>query len=136
MTGNSQRALRGQFVSPPQRHDGTKRVKVRVAFSEAVEESPKNVGEHGVRVEGGEVISVRPVVGQAPGKGTRSASGRKGETKDGEVVWEFEIEPDSHGDLTISLEAGARATRRARSAPRTAARCRRGSRLRCRVRSR
>ena len=106
MTGNSQRALSGQFVSPPQRHDGTKRVKVRVAFSEAVEESPKNVGEHGVRVEGGEVISVRPVVGQAPGKGTRSASGRKGETKDREVVWEFEIEPDSHGDLTVSLEAG------------------------------
>ena len=106
MTGNSQRALTAQFVSPPQRHDGTKRVKVWVAFSEAVEESPKNVGEHGVRVEGGEVISVRPVVGQAPGKGTRSASGRKGETKDREVVWEFEIEPDSHADVTVSLEAG------------------------------
>ena len=102
MTGNSQRALTAQFASQPDQHDGSKRIKVRVVFSEAVDESPENVGEHGVDVEGGEVTSARPVDGNAPGgaarKGTRSAGG--------EVVWEFEIEPDSHGDVTVSLEAG------------------------------
>ena len=102
MTGNSQRALTAQFASQPDQHDGSKRIKVRVVFSEAVDESPENVGEHGVDVEGGEVTSARPVDGNAPGgaarKGTRSAGG--------EVVWEFEIEPDSDGDVTVSLEAG------------------------------
>ena len=99
---SAQRALQGRFVSPPGRHDGSKRIKIRVAFSEAVDESPENVGEHGVDVEGGEVTSARPVDGNAPGgaarKGTRSAGGQ--------VVWEFEIEPDSDGDVTVSLEAG------------------------------
>ncbi len=52
---SAERALRGRFVSPPERHDGEKRVKVRVAFSEPVEESPENVGEHGVEVEGGTI---------------------------------------------------------------------------------
>ena len=100
------RALRGRFESPPAQHDGKEPVKVRVAFSEPVEESPENVGEHGVDVEGGEVTSVRPVGGNAPDgaarKGTRSDSGGTG----GEVVWEFEIEPDSDGDVTVSFEAG------------------------------
>ena len=73
----SSRSLRGRFVSPPERHDGTNRVKVRVAFSEPVEESPENVGAHGVEVEGGEVTSVSPVGGDAPdGAGTRSVGGR------------------------------------------------------------
>ena len=38
-------------------------------------------------------------------KGTRSASVRQDEQEDREVVWEFEIEPDSGGDVTVSLEA-------------------------------
>ena len=98
--------LRGWFASQPAQHDGSKAIKVRVAFSDAVEESPENVGEHGVEVEGGDVTSVRPVDGNAPGGAaaapatTRSVGGQ-----DGEVVWEFEIDPDSDGDLTISLEA-------------------------------
>ena len=109
---SEQMALRGRFVSPPKRHDGKKRIKVRVAFSEPVAESPRNVGEHGVDVEGGEVTSVRPVVGSgnAPGgagtrKGTRSVGGRNAGQEDREVMWEFEIEPDSDGDVTVSLEA-------------------------------
>ena len=69
------RAPRAQFVPPPDRHGGKKRVKVRAAFSEPVEESPENVGEHGVDVEGGDVTSVIPVGGQAPGgAGTGSKS--------------------------------------------------------------
>ena len=104
--GSSQRALTGRFTSPPERHDGEKRVKVRVEFSEPVEESPENVGEHGVRVEGGEVTSVRQVGGAPERKGDRSGNGPKDESQDREVVWEFEIEPDSDGDVTVSLEAG------------------------------
>ena len=88
------RALRGRFVSPPPRHDGKKRVNVQVAFSEALDETPENVGEHGVRVEGGRVTSVRPVSGQVPGG--RSA---------GEVVWDFELQPRSGDDLKMRIEA-------------------------------
>ena len=104
---NPGRALRGRFVSPPERHDGTKRIKVRVAFSEA----PENVGADGVEVEGGAVTSVSPVGGDAPGgAGTgsksRSVGARNAGQQDREVVWEFEIEPDSDGDVTVSLDAG------------------------------
>ena len=90
--------LRGWFASQPSQHDGSKAIKVRVGFSDAVDESPENVGRHGVSVDGGEVTSVRPVGGNAPGGAaaapatTRSVGGQ-----DGEVVWEFEIEPDSDG---------------------------------------
>ena len=97
------RALGARFVSPPERHDGTNRIKVRVAFSEA----PENVGADGVEVEGGRVTSVSPVGGNAPGgAGNRSAGGRNAGREDREVVWEFEIEPDSDGDVTVSIEAG------------------------------
>ena len=98
--------LRAWFASQPAQHDGSKAIKVRVAFSDAVEESPENVGEHGVAVEGGEVTSVRAVGGSASaGAGTRSAGGRNAGQEDREVVWEFEIEPDSYGDVTVALEA-------------------------------
>ena len=99
---NQGRALQGRFLSPPERHDGKKRIKVRVEFSEA----PENVGADGVEVEGGRVTSVRPVGGNAPGgAGNRSAGGRNAGREDREV-WEFEIEPDSDGDVTVSLDAG------------------------------
>ena len=48
------RALTAQFESAPAQHDGRKRIKVRVAFSEA----PENVDADGVRVEGGRVTFV------------------------------------------------------------------------------
>ena len=104
---NQGRALGARFVSPPERHDGEKRIKVRVAFSEA----PENVGADGVEVEGGAVTSVSPVGGNAPGgAGTGSKSRSIGDRdtgqQDREVVWEFEIEPDSDGDVTVSLDAG------------------------------
>ena len=81
-SSSGERALQGRFISPPGRHDGAKRVKVRVGFSEPIDESPENVGEHGVEVEGGEVTSVRSVGGNAPGGSaarstTRSLGGRK-----------------------------------------------------------
>ena len=102
--------LRAWFPSQPAQHDGSTRIKVRIAFSDAVDESPQNVGEHGVSVDGGEVTSVRPVDGQATGgskasKGARSAGGQGDDAEDREVVWELEIEPDSDEDVTVSLEA-------------------------------
>ena len=104
---NRGRALGARFVSPPERHDGEKRIKLRVAFSE----EPENVGADGVEVEGGAVTSVSPVGGNAPGgAGTgsksRSIGNRNAGQQNGEVVWEFEIEPDSDGDVTVSLDAG------------------------------
>ena len=102
------RSLRAWFESPPERHDGKKRVKVQVAFSEPIDGTPENVGQHGVDVEGGRVTSVRPVGGNAPGgAGNHSVGGRNAGRKDREVVWEFEIEPDSDGDVTVSLDAGS-----------------------------
>ena len=100
---NRGRALGARFVSPPERHDGEKRIKVRVEFSEA----PENVGADGVEVEGGAVTSVSPVGGDAPdGAETRSIGNRDAGRQDREVVWEIEIEPDSDGDVTVSLDAG------------------------------
>ena len=97
------RALGARFVSPPERHDGEKRIKVRVAFSEA----PENVGADGVEVEGGAVTSVSPPVGGAgTGSKSRSIGNRNAGQQDREVVWEIEIEPDSDGDVTVSLDAG------------------------------
>ena len=98
--------LRAWFASQPDQHDGSTRIKVRVAFSDVVE----NVGARGVEVEGGEVTSVRPVDGQAAGgsaerKGARSAGGQDEGPEDREVVWEIEIEPDSLADVTVSLSA-------------------------------
>ena len=105
--GTLGRSLRAWFESPPERHDGKKRVKVQVAFSEPIDGTPENVGQHGVDVEGGRVTSVRSVGGNAPGgAGNRSAGGRNAGREDREVVWEFEIEPDSDGDVTVSLDAG------------------------------
>ncbi len=102
--------LRAWFAAQPAQHDGSTRIKVRVTFSDVVDESPQNVGEHGVSVDGGEVTSVRPVDGQATGgsaerKGSRSAGGQDEGPEDREVVWELEIEPDSDGDVTVSLAA-------------------------------
>ena len=101
------RALTAQFESPPARHDGTEPVKVRVSFSEA----PENVGADGVRVEGGRVTSTKRVNGSPQGggqarEGARSAGGRNAGSQDREVVWEFEIQPFSGEDLTVTLEAG------------------------------
>ena len=98
---NSDKALKGRFLSTPDKHDGSQRVKVRVAFSEPIDETPEGLREHGVRVEGGEVTAVHREVGQLS-TGTRSVGG----TAAGEVVWVIEIQPTSAADLTLSLDGG------------------------------
>ena len=101
------RALTAQFESAPAQHDGRKRIKVRVAFSEA----PENVDADGVRVEGGRVTSSKRVGGSPQGDAqgrsdARSAPRTAGGAAEREVVWEFEIEPSSGEDVTVALEAG------------------------------
>ena len=101
------RTLKARFMSPPEQHDGSGQVKVRVAFSEAIKESPENVGKHGVQVEGGKVTSVRQVDNQPAGDSVgRSSGGQNDEPEDSEQVWEFELEPDSDDDLTLRIDAG------------------------------
>ena len=104
-----------RFASQPARHDGKKRVKLRVEFSEPVEGSPQSVGAHGVRVNGGRVTSARAVGGGAADGAAGRSAGRSAARSappsgdgapGGEVVWEFEVEPDSEADLTVSLVAG------------------------------
>ena len=98
---NSERALEGRFLLSPEQHDGSKRVTVKVAFSEPIDETPEGLRNHGVRVEGGEVTAVHREGGQ-PGAGTRSAGG----PASGQVVWVIEIQPTSAEDLTLSLDGG------------------------------
>ena len=102
--------LRAWFASQPEQHDGSERIKVRVAFSDAVDESPQQMGQHSISVDGGEVTSVRPVAGSATDgnaerKGARSSGGQEEEPEDREVVWELEIDPDSDGDVSVSVAA-------------------------------
>ena len=106
----STRPLKGRFVSPTAQHDGQKAVEVQVAFSDSVYESEENVGEHGVRVDGGRVISSKRVGRQPAGSAqahsaTRSATRTAGAAGGYEYLWEFGIEPDSDGDLTVALDA-------------------------------
>ena len=98
--------LRAWFTSPPAQHDGSKRFKVRMGFSDALDGSP----EDGVEVTGGEVTSVRPAEGNAPAgagaaRGAAPLTTRSVGGPGGEVVWEFEIEPDSDADVTVSVAA-------------------------------
>ena len=131
-------ALMARFESMLARHDGTKRITARVTFSEPIDASEEEMGEHGVQVEGGRVRSARraPPDGNGDGAGTRTAKTAKtaktartpgdetptpsgegscGEpgstctedgTEDGKAVWEFEIEPDSGGDVTLRIDGG------------------------------
>ena len=121
-------ALMARFESMPAQHDGTKRITARVTFSEPIDASEEEMGEHGVQVEGGRVRSARraPPDGNGDGAGTRTArstrttkdetttpsgEGSCGEpgstcTEDGKAVWEFEIEPGSDGDVTLRIDGG------------------------------
>ena len=79
----SEPPLMGRFDPMPERHDGTKRITAKATFSEPIDASEEEMGEHGVQVEGGRVRSAR----RAP-------------------AWEFEIEPDSDGDVTVRIDGG------------------------------
>ena len=114
------RALTASFEGVPARHDGSKRIGVRVRFNAPVDASEEEMAGHGVQVQGGRVHSAGrvPAEGDGEGPGTRGAkstsprpgsgeSEESGESEaSGEVVWQIEIEPDGDGDVTVSIEAG------------------------------
>ena len=80
------RALRGRFVSPPARHDGKKRIKVRVEFSENIGISYRSLREDAFTVTGGRVTRGKRV-------------------DDRRDLFEMTVEPDGGGDVAIVLEA-------------------------------
>ena len=122
----SEAPLMGRFDPMPEPHDGTKRITAKVTFSEPIDASEEEMSEHGVQVEGGRVRSARHAPPDENGEGTGTAKstwttkdetatpsgeGSCGEpgstcTEDGKAVWEFEIEPDSDGDVTVRIDGG------------------------------
>ena len=122
----SEAPLMGRFDPMPERHDGTKRITAKVTFSEPIDASEEEMSKHGVQVEGGRVRSARHAPPDETGEGTGTAKstwttkdetatpsgeGSCGEpgstcTEDGKAVWEFEIEPDSEGDVTVRIDGG------------------------------
>ena len=85
--GAGLKSLKGRFVSPPERHDGKKRVKVRVAFSENIGISYRSLREDAFAVSGGRVTRGRRVDDQRD-------------------LFEMTVEPDGEGEVTVTLPAG------------------------------
>ena len=81
--------LTASFESVPMSHNGSDNFKFRVAFSEELETSfsYKTLRDHVFTVEGGTVAGARRLV-----------SGSN-------IRWEVTVEPDSSGDVTITLPA-------------------------------
>ena len=82
-------ALTASFESVPMSHNGSDNFKFRIAFSEELETgfSYKTLRDHVFTVEGGTVVGARRLV-----------SGSN-------IGWEVSIDPDSNGDVTITLPA-------------------------------
>ena len=81
--------LTASFESVPTSHNGSDNFKFRIAFSEELETnfSYKTLRDHAFTVEGGRVVGARRLV-----------SGSN-------IRWEVSVEPDSNGDVTITLPA-------------------------------
>ena len=81
--------LTASFESVPTPHNGSDNFKFRIAFSEELETnfSYKTLRDHAFTVEGGRVAGARRLV-----------SGSN-------IRWEVTVEPDSSGDVTITLPA-------------------------------
>ena len=81
--------LTASFESVPTSHTGSGEFRFRIAFSEELETnfSYKTLRDHAFTVEGGRVVGARRLV-----------SGSN-------IRWEVTVEPDSSGDVTITLPA-------------------------------
>ena len=81
--------LTASFESVPTSHNGSDNFKFRITFSEELETnfSYKTLRDHAFTVEGGTVAGARRLV-----------SGSN-------IRWEVTVEPDSNGDVTITLPA-------------------------------
>ena len=76
--------LTASFVGMPEAHDGESGIRFRVAFSEGINISYTTLRDDAFTVSGGEVTGARRVDGRHD-------------------LWEMTVEPDSDGDVTITL---------------------------------
>ena len=95
------KSLKVQVLSAPERHDGSSPVRVRIAFSEPVDETSETLREHSIRVDGGEVSAVQPENDHtaAGGRSVRNPA-------QNEAVWIVDIQPNTTEEMTIALDAG------------------------------
>ena len=93
------RSLTVQMSSAPARHDGSHPVRVKITFSEPVDETSETLQEHSIQVDGGEVSAVQPENSQTT-PGARSV-GNEAQKK---VVWIVDIQPNTTEEITITLE--------------------------------
>ena len=102
------RALTASFEGVPARHDGSKRIGVRVRFNAPVDASEEEMAGHGVQVQGGRVHSA----GRVPAEGDDGATREMPETGDvhsaGRVPAEGDGEgPGTHGAKSTSPRPGS-----------------------------
>ena len=81
--------LTAEFVSVPSSHDGSAAFTLRLQFSEAVSTGFRNMRDHAFEVTGGTV--------------TRARRTQRGSN----IGWRITIEPDTDGDVVVSLPARA-----------------------------
>ena len=91
--------LTASFEGVPEAHDGERAFRFHVAFSEDIGIDYQALRDDAFTVSGGAVTGVRGVDGRHD-------------------RWEITVAPDSDGDVTITLPAGASARSPGRSAPR------------------
>ena len=87
VAGPSPPPLTAWFEKVPSGHDGERRFKLRVAFSEGIRIGYRTFRDYSVAVKGGHVIRAK----------------RVNRRRD---LWEVTVEPDSYGDVTVTLVPG------------------------------
>ena len=93
------KSLTVQMSSAPARHDGSHPVRVKITFSEPVDETSETLQTHSIQVDGGEVSAVQPENSQTT-PGARSV----GKETQNKVVWIVDIRPNTTEEMTIRLE--------------------------------
>ena len=87
VAGPSPPPLTAWFEKVPSGHDGERRFKLRVAFSEGIRIGYRTFRDYSVAVKGGHVTRAK----------------RVNRRRD---LWEVTVEPDSYGDVTVMLVPG------------------------------
>ena len=87
VAGPSPPPLTAWFEKVSSGHDGERRFKLRVAFSEGIRIGYRTFRDHSVAVKGGHVTKAK----------------RVNRRRD---LWEITVEPDSYGDVTVMLVPG------------------------------
>ena len=87
VAGPSPPPLTAWFEKVPSGHDGERRFKLRVAFSEGIRIGYRTFRDYSVAVKGGHVTKAK----------------RVNRRRD---LWEITVEPDSYGDVTVTLVPG------------------------------